>query len=85
MIVHQLMSVTIVIIVIILIAINFSYAFSINGRKTIISKSNYNEVLGQRRGLSKIDIKQLNKYYKCKNTGGGGGGGGGGTGERKYL
>ena len=55
-----------------------SYAFSINGRKTIQSLSNYNEVLGQRRGLSKIDIAQLNKYYNCKNTGGGGGGGGGG-------
>ncbi|XP_066919281.1 hatching enzyme 1.2-like [Clytia hemisphaerica] len=49
-----------------------NYAFSINGRKTIQSLSNYNEVLGQRSGFSKIDIAQLNKYYNCKNTGGGG-------------
>jgi len=54
-----------------------SYAFSTNGQKTIVSKSNYGEVLGQRRGLSTIDITQLNKYYKCKNGGGGGGGGSG--------
>jgi len=42
-----------------------NYAFSTNGRKTIVSVSNPNEVLGQRRGLSKIDIRQLKKMYKC--------------------
>jgi len=42
-----------------------NYAFSTNGRKTIISRSNPNEVLGQRRGLSAIDIRQLKKMYKC--------------------
>ncbi|XP_057307442.1 hatching enzyme 1.2-like [Hydractinia symbiolongicarpus] len=43
-----------------------NYAFSINGRKTIVSKSNPNERLGQRVGLTTIDINQLNKYYKCR-------------------
>lgn len=42
-----------------------NYAFSTNRRKTIVSKSNPNEVLGQRRTLSKIDKKQLNIMYKC--------------------
>ena len=43
----------------------YSYAFSTNGRKTIVSKSNSNENLGQRNGLSNIDVNQLKKYYKC--------------------
>jgi len=42
-----------------------NYAFSINSRPTIVSKRNSNEKLGQRNGLSAIDIRQLNKYYKC--------------------
>jgi len=42
-----------------------NYAFSTNGRKTIVSKSNPNELLGQRRGLSDIDIRQLKTMYKC--------------------
>ncbi|XP_057297332.1 zinc metalloproteinase nas-4-like [Hydractinia symbiolongicarpus] len=45
-----------------------NYAFSINRRKTIVSRSRPDEVLGQRKGMSKIDIKQLNKYYKCEDT-----------------
>lgn len=51
-----------------------NYAFSTNGRKTITSKASYNEVLGQRSGMSTIDKAQLNKYYKCSGTGGTGGG-----------
>eukprot|EP00111_Clytia_hemisphaerica_P024238 TCONS_00071436-protein len=42
-----------------------NYAFSTNRQKTIVSKSNPNEVLGQRRGLSTIDIRQLKTMYKC--------------------
>jgi len=42
-----------------------NYAFSTNRQKTIVSISNPNEVLGQRRGLSVIDIRQLKKMYKC--------------------
>lgn len=42
-----------------------NYAFSNNRRKTIVSIANPNEVLGQRNGLSDIDVKQLRKYYKC--------------------
>lgn len=45
-----------------------SYAFSQNGRRTISSKDNPNESLGQRQGLSPIDVRQLNKYYKCGTT-----------------
>lgn len=44
-----------------------NYAFAINRNvKTITSKSNRNEVLGQRNGFSTIDLKQLNKHYSCK-------------------
>lgn len=42
-----------------------NYAFSTNGRKTIESISNPNERLGQRNGLSRIDINQLRTMYKC--------------------
>eukprot|EP00794_Sanderia_malayensis_P011132 gene11132-12303_t len=45
-----------------------NYAFSKNRQMTIISRSNRNERLGQRRGFSKIDIQQLNAYYKCRGT-----------------
>ncbi|XP_066915045.1 hatching enzyme 1.2-like isoform X2 [Clytia hemisphaerica] len=41
-------------------------AFSINGKPTIVSRSDRNEILGQRDGLSVIDIKQLRKLYQCK-------------------
>lgn len=47
-----------------------NYAFSTNGQKTIVSLSNSNERLGQRDGLSRIDVNQLNKYYKCQGSGG---------------
>jgi hypothetical protein len=44
-----------------------NYAFTTRrGQKTIVSKTNSQEVLGQRRGLSEIDVKQLKKYYKCR-------------------
>jgi len=46
-----------------------NYAFSINRQKTIVSKSNPNERLGQRRGLSSKDVTQLRKYYKCSGGG----------------
>jgi hypothetical protein len=45
-----------------------NYAFSTNGKMTIVSNSNQNEDLGQRTGLSQIDVNQLNKYYKCDST-----------------
>ena len=45
---------------------HYSFAFSKNGEKTIESLSDSNQELGQRNGLSEIDIKQLNKLYKCK-------------------
>lgn len=42
-----------------------SYAFSKNGRKTIVSRSDPNERLGQRDGMSEIDAKQIRLHYKC--------------------
>jgi len=44
-------------------------AFAINRSKnTITSKSDPNEVLGQRSGFSTIDLIQLNKHYSCEST-----------------
>jgi hypothetical protein len=42
-----------------------NYAFTRDGKKTIVSITDPNEILGQRNGLSTIDVKQLKKYYKC--------------------
>eukprot|EP00112_Aurelia_sp_Birch-Aquarium-sp1_P026178 Seg910.15 transcript_id=Seg910.15/GoldUCD/mRNA.D3Y31 product="Zinc metalloproteinase nas-4" protein_id=Seg910.15/GoldUCD/D3Y31 len=43
-----------------------NFAFSNNGKKTITSLSDPNEIIGQRRKFSKIDIQKLNKFYNCK-------------------
>jgi len=50
------------------------FAFSKQWGKlpTIVSKSNYNENLGNEHGFSSIDLKQINKYYSCNGGGGGG-------------
>jgi len=44
-------------------------AFAVDrSQNTITSKSDPNEVLGQRDGLSAIDIEQINKHYECAAT-----------------
>ncbi|KAM7433975.1 hypothetical protein ABFA07_015860 [Porites harrisoni] len=56
-----------------------SRAFSKNGRPTIVAKQS-GVTLGQRRGISATDAKQMNLLYKSHcNRGSGGGGGGGGN------
>jgi len=40
-----------------------AYAFSKNGQKTIVTKNG--EAIGQRDGLSPIDIQKVNIMYKC--------------------
>lgn len=47
----------------------FSYAFSANGRKTIELQPGEKGPIGQRKGLSVIDVKQLNTLY-CSKEGG---------------
>jgi len=42
------------------------YAFSINGKATIIDKRTGQGVKTQRSGFSQSDIDQVNKLYKCK-------------------
>ena len=34
-------------------------------KKTVVSKKNPNELLGQRLTLSKVDIERVNKLYGC--------------------
>lgn len=45
-----------------------AYAFTVNGRPTISMKRRSGSRIGQRRGLSKVDIDQVNKLYKCGRT-----------------
>ncbi|XP_062380296.1 hatching enzyme 1.2-like [Sardina pilchardus] len=42
-----------------------SKAFSTNGRETITPIPNPNAQIGQRRGMSTIDIQRINKLYGC--------------------
>ena len=43
-----------------------NWAFSTNNKRTIEAVGNSKRLLGQRDGFSPIDVKQLNKVYKCK-------------------
>lgn len=53
-----------------------SGGFSKNGGKTIVTKNGaYDDVIGQRNGLSDGDIRRINNRYNCQ-TGGGGSYGG---------
>ncbi|XP_055599259.1 zinc metalloproteinase nas-4-like [Uranotaenia lowii] len=42
-----------------------STAFSINGEKTIVPLRETDKVMGQRNGMSEIDIVKINRMYKC--------------------
>ena len=42
-----------------------NWAFSTNNKKTIEALRDPKRMLGQRDGFSPIDVKQLNKVYKC--------------------
>ncbi|GAB0093343.1 hypothetical protein DMENIID0001_084320 [Sergentomyia squamirostris] len=39
-------------------------AFSMNGRRTIVPKK-AGVVIGQRKGLSNLDFRRLNRMYNC--------------------
>ena len=44
------------------------YAFSMNGKPTIIPTQNASAVIGQNIGLSPTDILEIQKYYGCVPT-----------------
>ncbi|KAK3719747.1 hypothetical protein QZH41_011022 [Actinostola sp. cb2023] len=46
------------------------FAFSRNGQKTIAPIRLGVIIIGQRQGLSKVNIQQINKLYKCSGGGG---------------
>jgi hypothetical protein len=44
--------------------------FSANGKDTLLWLKGKKSDMGQRKGFSDLDLKKLNKYYKCgKNKG----------------
>ena len=43
-----------------------NWAFSTNDKMTLQAINDRKRMLGQRDGFSPIDVKQLNKVYKCK-------------------
>ncbi|XP_043243999.1 zinc metalloproteinase nas-4-like [Amphibalanus amphitrite] len=49
------------------------YAFAANRKKPTITPIKATNQMGQRNGFSAIDIRKLNKLYKCQGGGGGGG------------
>jgi len=42
-----------------------AYAFSRNGLRTIVPTQDPNAVLGQRVGMSALDILEVQRYYGC--------------------
>ncbi len=42
-----------------------AYTFSFNGLRTIIPRGNFSVVLGQRVGMTSIDILEVQRYYGC--------------------
>ena len=45
-----------------------SKAFSRNNQDTIrVRQKNVTAIIGQRKGLSKLDAQQIQKLYKCEN------------------
>jgi hypothetical protein len=45
------------------------YAFSANGKRTIVAKKGNSQKMGQRIQFSDIDLRKINRLYQCSSPG----------------